>query len=309
MPWCLLSGLKCAAADSNDGASHLPTLWMWKACSPAGIPLSESLIKTPPGVCVSSTRPTSLPLLSLSAVWADCATAGNESPAVSSDAMPTISISFKIVMNELLAWLHASRPRGDCRSSKWRGTEPPGRSRGKGAKSLSSWRRGTRYSKRNTGSGVSMIKATHRSSRAGLGFIRTRLNVCSAPGSLISVSSLQQRKPPGRYAVQLSHATASYPVPSPGIRRASHPTIFLPTAHQPKTVSQRCSSLRRNSQRALPRRHFLLGRAIPPVERGAVLFVLVGRGAKKNGGMPLDANEGEVFEHAKLRKAKAQHSS
>src|SRR5215212_1848659 len=42
MPWCLLSGLKCGPADPNDGASQLPTLWMWKACSPAGMPLSES---------------------------------------------------------------------------------------------------------------------------------------------------------------------------------------------------------------------------------------------------------------------------
>src|SRR5215208_1644613 len=120
MPWCLLSGLKCAAADSNDGASHLPTLWMWKACSPAGMPLSESLIKTPPGVCVSSTTPTSLPLLSLSAVWADCAAAGNESPAVSSEAMPTISIDFKIVMNELHSVVACiPHPRGDCRPSPW----------------------------------------------------------------------------------------------------------------------------------------------------------------------------------------------
>src|SRR4051812_4796902 len=118
MPWRLLSGVKCGPADSNAGASHLPTLWMWKARSPAGMPLSESLIKTPPGVCVSSTTPTSLPLLSLRSVWADCAAAGNESPAVRSEAIPTLSIDFKMVMNELRSDVVCiRRPRRDCRPS------------------------------------------------------------------------------------------------------------------------------------------------------------------------------------------------
>jgi Tripartite tricarboxylate transporter family receptor len=33
----------------------LPTVWKWKACSPGGNPLSESLSRTPAGVCVSET--------------------------------------------------------------------------------------------------------------------------------------------------------------------------------------------------------------------------------------------------------------
>src|SRR4029077_16235568 len=81
--------------------------------------LSESLIKTPPGVCVSSTTPTSLPLLSFSAVWADCAAADHESPAVSSDAIPTISIDFKIVINGLRSIVACNpRPRDRHRGKR-----------------------------------------------------------------------------------------------------------------------------------------------------------------------------------------------
>src|SRR5262249_54462036 len=35
-----LVGLKCGPAESKEGGSHLPTAWIWNACSPAGTPLS-----------------------------------------------------------------------------------------------------------------------------------------------------------------------------------------------------------------------------------------------------------------------------
>src|SRR4029079_17178968 len=98
MPCLWLPGLKCGPADSN-GASHLPTAWMWKACSPGVSPLICSLIRTPAGVCIRSTSPTALPLASLSwvlAISAECA--GIETAAASNAAAPTVPNNFTIRM-------------------------------------------------------------------------------------------------------------------------------------------------------------------------------------------------------------------
>ena len=86
---------------------------MWNARSPGGMPLSESLIKTPAGVCARSTMPTSLPLLSLSVALADCAAAGKAMPAASKAAVPTVATYFKIAMIELLVELLGMRIAGD----------------------------------------------------------------------------------------------------------------------------------------------------------------------------------------------------
>src|SRR5262249_58949131 len=89
-------------ADVKAGGSHLAAAWIWNACSPAGIPLSVSLIKTPAGVCRRSTVPTSLPFLSCSTALADWAAAGKATAVVNSAAAPTVPTYFKIVMTQLL---------------------------------------------------------------------------------------------------------------------------------------------------------------------------------------------------------------
>src|SRR5262249_42397702 len=81
-------GLKWPPGDSNEGGSHLPTVWKWKACSPGGNPLRESLSRTPAGVCDSETVPTPCPFVSLSAAFADCATAGTAKAIVSRVVAP-----------------------------------------------------------------------------------------------------------------------------------------------------------------------------------------------------------------------------
>src|SRR5690349_15371222 len=90
MPCFLLSGLKCPPADVNGG-SHLPVPCTWKACSPAGKPFSDNLIKTPCGSCVSSALPTSLPCASLSDALLDCACA---EPAAKERASATRMMRF-----------------------------------------------------------------------------------------------------------------------------------------------------------------------------------------------------------------------
>src|SRR5690242_19466346 len=79
MPCFAPPGLKCPPALVKGG-SHLPTAWTWKACSPAGMPFTDSLSSTPCGVWTRSTVPTSLPLLSLRtafavSAWAEIAAA------------------------------------------------------------------------------------------------------------------------------------------------------------------------------------------------------------------------------------------
>jgi hypothetical protein len=62
-----------------------------KTSSPAGKPLTERLINTPDGVCVSCVVPTSLPSMLLSAALALCAAAGTDAMASSiATAMPTL---------------------------------------------------------------------------------------------------------------------------------------------------------------------------------------------------------------------------
>src|SRR6185312_8592708 len=88
MPCFALPGLKCPPALVKGG-SHLPTAWTWKACSPAGMPFTDSLSSTPCGVWTRSTVPTSLPLLSLRTAFAVSAWA--ETAAV--QAMPSTAIN------------------------------------------------------------------------------------------------------------------------------------------------------------------------------------------------------------------------
>src|SRR5262249_45594567 len=131
MPCFSLAGLKCGPADVKAGGSHLAAAWIWNACSPAGIPLSVSLIKTPAGVCKRSTVPTSLPLLSRSAALADWAAAGKATAAVSSAAAPTVPTYFKIVMTQLLGVAPGTAGLdADCGILPWkiaRGTSVPAR--------------------------------------------------------------------------------------------------------------------------------------------------------------------------------------
>src|SRR6187399_2414055 len=124
MPCFSLPGLKCGPADSNGG-SHLPTAWMWNACSPAGSPLASSLSRTPAGACESSTVPTCLPLLSLSTALPDWAAAGSAKPAVNSAVAPTVAKYLKRVITGLLQARAAGNP--GSRACRYRhGTTAPG---------------------------------------------------------------------------------------------------------------------------------------------------------------------------------------
>src|SRR6185295_4056539 len=88
MPCFAPPGLKCPPALVKGG-SHLPTAWTWKACSPAGMPFTDSLSSTPCGVWTRSTVPTSLPLLSLRSAFAVSAWAG----IAAVQAMPSTAIN------------------------------------------------------------------------------------------------------------------------------------------------------------------------------------------------------------------------
>src|SRR5262249_5547479 len=95
-------GLKWPPGDSNEGGSHFPTVWTWKACSPGGNPLRETLSRTPAGVCDSETVPTSCPFAPLSATFADCATAGTAKPIVSRVVAPIPAKCLNFIMTDLL---------------------------------------------------------------------------------------------------------------------------------------------------------------------------------------------------------------
>src|SRR6185437_581884 len=88
IPCFLPPGLKCPPALVKGG-SHLPTACTWKACSPAGMPFTDSLSSTPCGVWIRSTVPTSLPVLSLRTAFAISAWA--EIAAV--QAMPSAAMN------------------------------------------------------------------------------------------------------------------------------------------------------------------------------------------------------------------------
>src|SRR5262249_23206610 len=95
----------------NEGGSHLPTAWKWKACSPGGNPLSESLSRTPAGVCDSEIVPTSCPVVSLSAAFADCATAGTAKPIVNRVAAPIPAERLNFIITDLLLSVSPGKPR------------------------------------------------------------------------------------------------------------------------------------------------------------------------------------------------------
>src|SRR5690348_18032467 len=97
MPCFLPAGLKCPPALVKGG-SHLPTACTWKACSPAGNPLTASAISTPDGVCVSVAIPASLPSAVLSAAFALCAEAGRAVAAINSAARPAPLTNLDMVM-------------------------------------------------------------------------------------------------------------------------------------------------------------------------------------------------------------------
>jgi hypothetical protein len=69
-----------------------------EACSPGGIPLSESLSRTPAGVCSSETVPTSWRFVSLSWAMLDWAAAESTSAVDSMAAMPTARAHFRMFM-------------------------------------------------------------------------------------------------------------------------------------------------------------------------------------------------------------------
>src|ERR1700730_14805937 len=73
---------------------------MWKACSPGGIPLSESLSSTPAGVCSRETVPTSWRFVSLSSALADWAAAGRTS-AVANKA---ITLMVRVHFRKFMPW-------------------------------------------------------------------------------------------------------------------------------------------------------------------------------------------------------------
>jgi hypothetical protein len=89
-PCCLCSGLKWPPADLKSGPSHLAASWMWIAWSPAGRPLTASVIFTPPGAGASLAVPMLLPAASLSLTVIGLAGAGFLSAglAVSARAEP-----------------------------------------------------------------------------------------------------------------------------------------------------------------------------------------------------------------------------
>src|SRR6202035_4938874 len=71
---------------------------MWKACSPGGIPLSESLSKTPAGVCKRETVPTSWRLASRSSAVADWAAAGRTHAVANEGLALTMPAPFRMFM-------------------------------------------------------------------------------------------------------------------------------------------------------------------------------------------------------------------
>src|ERR1700676_1685552 len=73
---------------------------MCKACSPGGIPLSESLSSTPAGVCSRETVPTSWRFVSLSSALADWAAAGRTS-AVANKA---ITLMVRVHFRKFMPW-------------------------------------------------------------------------------------------------------------------------------------------------------------------------------------------------------------
>src|ERR1700688_491838 len=75
---------------------------MWRACSPGGIPLSESLSSTPAGVCSRETVPTSWRFVSLSSALADWAAAGRTSAVASKAVTLTVRAHFRMLMPGLL---------------------------------------------------------------------------------------------------------------------------------------------------------------------------------------------------------------
>src|SRR4030081_363966 len=73
---------------------------MWKACSPGGIPLSESLSSTPAGVCNRETVPTSWRFVSLSSALADWAAAGRTSAL----ANKAITLMVRVHFRKFMPW-------------------------------------------------------------------------------------------------------------------------------------------------------------------------------------------------------------
>src|SRR5262249_47446518 len=75
---------------------------MWNACSPGGSPLSETLSRTPAGVCTRETDPTSCPLAPLSAAAADLpdsAAAAPQRGAASTAARVTMDACLATIMD------------------------------------------------------------------------------------------------------------------------------------------------------------------------------------------------------------------
>src|ERR1700692_910156 len=71
---------------------------MCKACSPGGIPLSESLSSTPAGVCSRETVPTSWRFVSLSSALADWAAAGRTSAVANKPVTLMVRVHFRNFM-------------------------------------------------------------------------------------------------------------------------------------------------------------------------------------------------------------------
>src|SRR5665647_954232 len=57
MPCCLFAGLKWPPAVVKPGASHLPTSWMWMACTPGLRFVTVTDIWTPPLVAANFAWP------------------------------------------------------------------------------------------------------------------------------------------------------------------------------------------------------------------------------------------------------------